>query len=117
MGLEYVGESQTYACRRIYYTDENGNLVERILHDSEDIDPVIENNKELAASFRPHQKGNLRKVASVPPVTMLGWLHEANIPEWGGNEAMDYVFNKKLRDPENKYMLTVPDNYRMMRYG
>lgn len=101
--------------KRIYYTDEEGRLVERILHDSDDILPVFKQNAEDRENFKKHGS-NMRKVASVPTTLMLKWLHEANLPGWGGAEVMDYVYNKKIRDPENKFVLTVPDNYGFKRY-
>ncbi len=118
MALLEVGRTSGTFCNRIYYTDEEGRLVERIMQkgSDEDVQAVIAENQQKAADFRPHQKGGVRQVAAVPPELMLKWLHEENVPTWGGSHVMDVVFNKKIRDPQYKYVLTVPDNYRMKRY-
>lgn len=102
--------------RRVYFTDSEGELCAKVLADTKEIDSVITANQQRAAEFRPHQKG-LRMVARVPNETMLKWLNEEGVPGWLSAEAIDHVVNKKLRDPDNKYLLTVPDNYRMMKHG
>ena len=115
MSLQEIGRSKTFACERIFYRDEEGRLVERIL--AQDCSDVLKSNREQAEAFRPHQDGGVRQVAEIPTALFLKWLMEEGVPGYCDSDALDMVVNKKLRDPENKYLLTVPETYRMMKYG
>lgn len=101
--------------KREFYADAEGNLVEKIA--AKDVSDVLDSNHEQAMEFRPHQDGGVRQVAEIPVELMLKWLTEEGIPGWCDHEAMDMLINKKLRDPQYQYLLTVPTSYRMMRYG
>lgn len=103
--------------KRVYYTDSDGNLCAKIMHDTDKVDALLEENKQIAAAYQPHCKSNVRLVARVPTELILKWLNEEGVPGFMGADAISHVGNKKLRDPEYKYLLTVPDNYRMMKHG
>jgi len=117
MSLVEIGRSQTYACKRIFYQDEEGRLVERLLHNSDEYEPVIQENQQDASDFRAHNGGSIRRVASIPCDIFIKMLKEEGIKAFCSEEAMDMVVNKKLKDPQYKYLLTVPETYRTMRYG
>lgn len=87
------------------YHKEDGKLV---INEVQDVEPVLEANKRAQANrcdYRPHAKGEMHKVASVPLVIVQKWL----------NEGID-VFNKdhwpkvkaKLNDPEYRFLRTTP---------
>lgn len=100
---------------RIFYEDDEGRLVERIV--SEDVTNTLDSNIDQAHEFRAHQDGGVRQVAEVPTTLMLKWLTEEGVDDYCGHAAMDMLINKKLKDPQYQYLLTVPTNYRTMRYG
>lgn len=114
---ELSRETSSLGLKRIYYTDDEGRLVERLMTMSEDVDPVMEQNQQEAAEFRPHQKGAFRKIASVPAEVWLSWMMEEGQDGYLDDEAREMVLSKKLADPQNKYFLTVPSTYRMMKHG
>lgn len=102
--------------KRVYYMDD-GMLVSKVLMDTEKVEALIKENKDIAAGYQAHTTGGVRLVARVPTEMCLKWLNEEGVPGFTGPEALDHIANKKLRDPDYKYLLTVPDNYRMMRHG
>lgn len=116
MSLQEIAKSKGSLCNRTYYKDDQGRLVECLHHDGETHQRVVDENAEDKANFRSHDGTNFRKVASIPVDLMLKWLMEEGVPSYMGAEALDLVINKKLRDPEVKRLLTVPDNYEMKRY-
>jgi hypothetical protein len=99
--------------KRVYYTDSDGRLCARVLMDTDKVDTLIEDNKQLSHEYRPHQKTGVRKVASIPTEMILKWLIEEGVPGYLGSEGIDLVLNKKINDPEFKYFRTVPDNFRI----
>lgn len=101
--------------KRIFYQDSEGRLVEKVA--AEDVTELLDENHEQAMDFRPHKQGSLRQIAEIPTTLMLKWLTEEGVDDYCGHEAMDMLINKKLRDPQYQYLLTVPTSYRMMRYG
>lgn len=114
---ELSRRTSSLGVERILWEDD-GKLIENIVHDHSKWDATFEENREAASGYRPHQRGvNMRRVASIPPDVFLKWLIEEGVPGYCDQEAIDVVVNKKLRDPENKYLLTVPTTYRMMRNG
>lgn len=115
MALTELTRSQTYACQRIYYRDEEGRLVERLLHP--DHDAIVTANREKASEYRPHAKSDIRVVAEVPVDIYLKWLYEEDLPVFADETTLEMVWRKKLSDPDYKYLLTVPSSYRMMRHG
>lgn len=115
--MQYLGDSRGTFCNRSYYKDDEGRLVSVLEHDPVLHRAVMRANAEAAAEFRPHQKGEMRRVASFTNDMLLKWLIEEGVPGICSEEAIDMVVNKKLKDPQYKYLFTVPESYRMMRYG
>lgn len=114
---EIKRDVSSMGCKRVYYED-NGTLVERLIVDSDDVDGIVEGNLDAQSSYSKFNKsGQTRVVAEIPPEVFVGWLMEEGVPGFCDAEALDCVINKKLRDPDNKYFLTVPSTYRMMRHG
>ena len=116
MSLQEIEKSKGTFVDRTYYKDEEGRLVECIHHNGKLHDDVLAENDHAKANFNRHDNANIRHVASIPVDCVLKWLVEENIPGYCTPEAMDMIINKKLRDPEVKRLLTVPDNYRIKRY-
>lgn len=115
---EIARKQSALGCKRIFYKNNEGQLVERLLELSEDVNPIIKANLAAQSEYSSTAKSkNFRVVAEIPPETFLNWLKEDGVPGFCDAEALDCVVNKKLRQPENKYFLTVPSTYRMMRYG
>ena len=101
--------------KRHYEFNAEGLLVEKVLVDTEDMAQMVAENQ--AESHESRGGGNFRRIASIPTEIVLKWLYEENIPGYMGQAAMDHIINKKLRDPDYNYLLTVPESYRSMRYG
>ena len=81
MSLKEIEHSiSSKGVERIYYEDEEGRLVERILHDDKQHDAIFEENTELAMN----QKfgSNFRKVAEIPEDIVLMWLMEAGVDDY-----------------------------------
>lgn len=74
----------------------------------DDVEPVLERNKALRSMPQKSDWG--RHVASIPNIIMVKWLNE----EWGrGNTGLRYlspewdkIVERKLQDPEWKYLRT-----------
>jgi hypothetical protein len=112
--MREVGRDSTYALNRIYYDDGNGGLVAKILDD--DISEVIKHNQEMAADFRPHQKGETRVLAEIPVSLYYKWLVESGAEGFADEDVMNTIISKKLKDPANKYLLTVPSDYELGKF-
>ena len=97
--------------KRIYYKDEEGRLVERVLHDSDDHNPVIAHNEAVRDAQRGQFAPKMRKVASIPNDILLKWLMEEGVDGFCDGEAIDMVIRKKLSDPDNAKFRTVGNNY------
>ena len=73
----------------------------------QDVEPILEHNKLLRGE---KQTGDFRHVASIPNVILTRWLNE----EWErGNTTvrmlgpeMDALVEKKLKDPDWKWLRT-----------
>ncbi len=72
-----------------------------IVRTTEDVEPVLEHNRHLRSETQRSDWG--RHVASVPPVVLLGWLHE----EWERGNDIKYLSPeyyalvwRKLNDPD-----------------
>lgn len=112
--IELQRRTSSQGVNRIFYEDSaTGQLVERIIHNHGDYEPVFEENRNAEA--RPG--ANVRKVASIPVDIFEKWLKEENMPGYCGPEEMDMLINKKLRDPQYAYLRSVPTSYRMKKYG
>ena len=79
--------------------------------ETQDCEPHLEYNRALQGT--PHnRKADLRHYAHTPNIWINKWLHE----EWArGNVSLkpfgkefDEMMARKLRDPENAWMLTGP---------
>lgn len=74
----------------------------------QDVESIIENNKELRKEAQRSDWG--RHVASIPNVILERWLNEAW--EYGNTSIklfgaeMDALVERKLKDPEWKYLRT-----------
>lgn len=74
----------------------------------DDVEPILERNKALRTMPQKSDWG--RHVASIPNIIMVKWLNE----EWGrGNTDLRYlspewdrIVERKLQDPEWKYLRT-----------
>lgn len=116
--MKQIGSSQSsQGCKRIFYADNEGRLVSKLLHDHDQHAAVTDSNQQEALDYRAHGQSDLRKIAEIPVDLYLKWLIEDGVPGYMDSEALDSVLNKRLRDPDNKYLLTVPSTYRMMRNG
>lgn len=114
---ELARRTSSMGVERIFWEDD-GKLIENIVHTHDNWQPLIRENMEAASEYRPNQrKCDIRRVASIPPDIFVKWLIEEGVDGFCDAEAIDMVVNKKLADPENKYLLTVPTSYRMMRNG
>jgi hypothetical protein len=98
--------------RRVYYTDNNGDIIEKMIHSKEDHAPIILENMEQAAAFRAHDGSNVRHIASIPVDIYLAELHKHDIREFTGNDALDMVTSKILTNPDYQYLKRVPQGYR-----
>ena len=111
--VEIERHTSSLGVKRVYYHDDEGHLVEKLISGGSHHDDAMKLNAEKKNSYQPHKKGqDMVQIASIPNDLFLRWLMEDGVPGYCDNETMDYVVAKKLRDPENKYLLTVPDNYR-----
>ena len=89
-----------------FHLDSNGEDL-TIAH-TQDVETIIEHNKALQSL--PQRSDWGRHVASIPNVILTRWLNE----EWTrGNTTiqlfgpeMDALVERKLRDPEWKYLRT-----------
>ena len=115
--MRQIGQTETKAGKRFYYINDDGVLVSRLVEEADMIEPVIQANREAADNYRAHRDGGLRQIAEIPVSLYVKWLNDEGIPGYCDSAALDHVVNKKLRDPDNKYLLTVPENYRMMKHG
>lgn len=78
------------------------------LSSTQDVEPILELNKAMRAERQRSDWG--RHIASIPNIICLKWLHE----EWAkGNVGLRYLsrefdelVERKLRDPEWKYLRT-----------
>jgi len=114
--MREIGRNSTYAIDRIFYRDETtGEIISKALE--QDVSAVLKRNQEMAAEFRPHQKGECRVVAEVPMSLYYKWLVEEGVPSFCGEDALEGLLMKKLADPQYKYVLTVPEDYRIMKNG
>jgi hypothetical protein len=111
MSLHQIGASKGTFTNRIFYTDENGNLVERIVHDWNLAEQVAEACQEEAHLYRPHNRSEFRKVASITPDMAIKWAVEAGIGGWFGDEEFDAFIWKKVK--EHSHLLSVPSTYRI----
>lgn len=115
---ELARRTSSMGVQRIFWADNDGRLIENIVHTHDEWDPIFTANQDAAHEYRPHQRGSdIRRVASIPPDIFVKWLMEEGVDGFCDAEAIDMVVNKKLADPDNKYLLTVPTSYRMMRNG
>jgi hypothetical protein len=96
--------------KRIYYHDDEGRLVERLISGGEQHDVTMQVNAHKRDEFKQGQ--DVVQIASVPPDLFLKWLMDDGVPGYCDDETIDYVVAKKLRDPNYKYLLTVPESYR-----
>lgn len=76
---------------------------------TQDVEPIIENNKRLQAEPQSRQS-SFRHIASIPVILMEKWLAEERARgndtiRWGSKE-LDDLAAKKLRDPEWKFLRT-----------
>jgi hypothetical protein len=112
--MREMGRSHRNGVRRISYVDGN-NLIERIVHDSREHDPVIAANKEAVDNFQRHQTMNepKRKVAEVPVDLYLRWLNEAGLDGYLDEETVMHIMRTKLNDPQYQEYRTVPPSYRI----
>lgn len=115
--MQEIARVNTHSCERVFYTDGEGVLIEKLVHDSAVNAPILNENQQLAGDYRGHGKSPFRLVARVPDNIYLKWLMEDGVPGYADAETADYVAKKHLSDPANKYLLTVPTSYRMMRNG
>ena len=116
MSLTKIMVSKGTFVDRTYYMDEENRLVEKIHHKGADYDAVFAENNHAKQEFRKHDGANMRHVGSIPVDLVLKWLIEEGVDAMCGDEAMDIIINKKLRDPQYKHLLSVPDNYELRRY-
>lgn len=111
--LEIARTTSELGVKRIYYKNSDGLLVERLLDDTDVIDEIVADNIDKASQYRPHAKADMRQIARIPDSTFIGWLMDAGVPGYCDQEAIDFVVKTKLKDPAYKYLLTVPENYRI----
>lgn len=111
--MKEIGRSNGYAIDRIYYEAADGSIISKALE--QDVSAIIEHNKQMAHDFRPHQKGECRVVAEVPVTLYYKWLVEEQVPGWCTEDALEGILMKKLADPQYKYVLTVPEDYRIKK--
>lgn len=109
--MQEIGRSNGTFLNRIYYEDDNGDIVTKILE--QDITPLIDYNKAMADAFREHRGDNVRVTAEIPMSLYYKWMVEEQVPVMGSQEMHDVV-TKKLQDPAYKYLCTVPENYQHM---
>lgn len=112
--IELERTTSSLGVNRIYYKNSDGLLVERLLDDTKVINDTITHNQDLSSEYRPHKRGrDMVQIASIPPSVFVGWLMDAGVPGYCDNESIDFIVKKKIKDPANKYLLTVPETYRI----
>jgi hypothetical protein len=79
-----------------------------VAHTMQDVEPILERNKQLRST--PHKSDWGRHIASIPNVILVKWLNEEYAR---GNNSLrmytkefDEIVEKKLQDPEWKYLRT-----------
>lgn len=102
-------ERGTFANRSYY--DDDGDLV--CVTEAQDVSALLDFNKYRRDEYRAHSGKEMQTVASIPVTLFYKWIVDEGLPGWATAENIDYIINKKLKDPENKYLLTVPENYRI----
>ena len=76
----------------------------------QDVEPIIENNKALRSQSQNSDWG--RHIADIPNVIYQQWFNEYNAgrvtPDLRmfGNKEFEAFVQRKLRDPNYKYLLT-----------
>jgi len=74
----------------------------------QDVEPILERNKDLQKQEQRSDWG--RHVASIPNVILMRWLNEeyerGNVGIRLFNPEMDAVVERKLKDPEWRYLRT-----------
>jgi hypothetical protein len=79
-----------------------------VAHTMQDVEPILERNKQLRSTPQKSDWG--RHIASIPNVILVKWLNEEYAR---GNNSLrmytkefDEIVEKKLQDPEWKYLRT-----------
>ena len=118
MSLREVERSiSSSGVRRIYYKDEQGRTVERIVHLSTDHDPIVRHNQDVASSHRKHDGKDMRKVASIPVDIYLKELMKHDVNDFAGHDAIECITRKILNDTENYgYLRCVPLTYNIKQH-
>lgn len=90
---------------RVHFDDSG--LISGI-ESTQDVEPILEHNKSLRTMEQRSDWG--RHVASIPNVIMTRWLNEewtkGNITIKAFGPEMDALVERKLKDPEWKYLRT-----------
>lgn len=112
--MKEIGRLNGSFTNRIFYRDDEGNLVERICHDWDKADHVAEANQQAAADYNPHDKSELRRVGSIPVDVLLKLASMAGVKGWVGDPEFDEFAWSILRGGGDfKFLRTVPDSYRI----
>ena len=115
--MREIARSNGTFTNRIYYTDTEGRLVERICHDMNAVEKSAEENRNMAHEFRPHSGGEMRRVGSIPHDVALALLHAAGLKGWIGNPEVDeFLWNIMRGNSDYSFLRTVPNNYRLGKY-
>ena len=87
-----------------FHLDGNDMTVESV----QDIEPILEHNKQLRSIEQRSDWG--RHVAKIPNVIIVKWLNEewtrGNVTLKAFGPEMDAVVERKLKDPEWKFLRT-----------
>jgi hypothetical protein len=111
---ELERRTSSLGVNRIIYNDD-GQLVERIIHDHGTYDQVFKDNQEAASNAR--FAANVRKVASIPQDVYDTWVAEVNALGYYDEETVSAVINFHLSNPDNAKFLAVGSNYRIKKNG
>jgi hypothetical protein len=75
----------------------------------QDVEPILENNKRLQNTPQD-KKSSFRHVASIPNIFLNRWLNEeyarGNVSIKLFGEEMDQLVERKLKDPDWKWLRT-----------
>lgn len=86
---------------KFHYDESNDRLtIERI----QDVEPIIEANKDAYNWAPTHWKNDFNKVASIPLVVIEKYKNETGIDLLKDKDEL----RKFLNDPNNKFMRTKP---------
>src|SRR5262245_31795988 len=100
----------------VLFLDSDGHMAKIFhrLHDGgwahetvQDVQPFLDANKEAQDHCDPDSpSGELRLVARIPPIFAQKWFNDDGIDIWSPDPDMQRAVDRKLNDPEYRWLRT-----------